>query len=252
MAQPGPIVFTRLWARDPSTSISSQPQSSSLAALLGAISTTQIRGPVFTRLWTTDPGAAINSQPQSSPTVLISVVQAQPPFNYDWPVPRGYLQGVSNLWSLWGTPAGLLALSGIPSSFQFDWPNPKGPAVSLLWYGAGTPLALLSPVNIPVIAQYDWPVPMGYVSSVYLRWAGQGTPSSFIPATGTPVSKSFSYDWPNPRGPVGNVVLRTISTDGINPNLFPPVPPAPVVALHAPHFFSTMGMCIGAPANPPS
>lgn len=215
MAQPGPIVFTRLWARDPSTSISSQPQSSSLAALLGAISTTQIRGPVFTRLRTTDPGAAITSQPQSSPTVLIATVQS------------------------------------IPVSFQYDWPNPRWPArgVSLLWNGASTPSTLLTQIIFPTIAQYDWPVPKGYVPGVYLRWAGQGTPSSFIPATGTPVSKSFSYDWPNPRGPVGNAVLRTIATAGTNPNLLPP-PKTTVV--YAKQFFATMGGMMSIPGDPPS
>lgn len=194
----GPV-FTRLWTTDPSAAINSQIQQN-LEALYQPVVTpiaTQPRKPFYTRHWPRDSYTSITSQPQSTPTTLL-LTQVPPPFNYDWPVPRGYLWNGSSVYvAAWGTASNLITPTGAPF-LNYDWPNPKGPAPTPRWEVSGIPTGLLTPINIPAIAQYDWPVPKGYDRGVGNLWGLWGTPASIITPTGIPAS--FNYDWPVPKG----------------------------------------------------
>lgn len=126
---------------------------------------------------------------------------------------------------------------------QFDWPLPQPLTQPDRSFVATFPLTLIGQDRLP-FRQQDWPLPTiaaqpdrGFSATYNRNLIGkdQLPPGGIITAL-PPVG----YEYP--------ANLRFFSQSPAVP------PPTPVVgvALYAPHFFSTMGMSIGSPANPPS
>ena len=146
----------------------------------------------------------------------------EPSPNYDWPVPRGYVPGVSLRTWIYPPSTNIASVQpffGAPGQFPtYDWPNPRGPlqgGIDLRTWIQRLSIQLLGKDQFfgapGTGSDYDYPNPRGPSQGAIAAKTHIDLHRSFLPDQGfeAPGQPFENYDWPVPRGYVHGISLRT-------------------------------------------